>query len=58
LEKGIQVDESKFEVLKRRPVPTSIMKVRKLPLLGSFYYQFSKDLSLIMAFLTKCKKKG
>ena len=53
---GIRVDESKVEAIQSRPIPKSIHDVRSFHGLFSFYRQFIRNFSSIMAPTTEVIK--
>jgi hypothetical protein len=56
--KGVKVNDEKIEAIQDWPKPASIADVRSFHGLASFYRQFVKDFSSIVAPMTECSKKG
>jgi len=55
--RGVKVDEEKIEAIQDWPKPAYIADVRSFHGLASFYKQFLKDFSFIVAPMTECLKK-
>jgi len=57
-EKGIEMNDKKIRAIQKYPTPKSITKVISFYGLTSFYKRFVKDLSTLVAPLTKIVKKS
>jgi len=56
--KGVQVDEEKVKSIQEWPTPKSVTEVRSFYGLASFYRQFVKDFSTLVAPLNEVIKKN
>jgi hypothetical protein len=51
--KGIEMEEAKIKAIQEWPTPKSIIEVRSIHCLASFYRRFVKDFSTIASLLTE-----